>query len=458
MNANDPPKVPEAVTAAVLVGDEVLLLYRNSTLQAFAGYAAFTGGKVEACDDAHCVLGCVRDTAIPPRRTNALIREMREELGIDLAALEVTGELATFSEIGYALTPPIVPRRFSTWFYRIRLQHKPALRLDHSEHVASGWATPATWLRRYDAGDLLLVPPTRYALQDLADNPETGRLQRMAAIGTPPAGGHFIEIQPLGGVTILAVPSNTLPPARHTNCFLIGDGGNAAPRLLVDPAPKNGTTLEQLLDQVDGRCDAVFITHHHLDHNERADTLARRLNLPIWLSADTRMRIAQTRPRFFDGIPVRELTDGALATRWLGHPVRVLAVPGHDAGQLALLPDNRAWCLVGDLIQGIGTVVIAPPEGDMARYFRTLEHVISLAPRVIFPSHGMALGGTHYLEAALAHRRLRERQILDLHRRGKNEDEILATLYVDTPPALLPYARVNIRGHLAKLRNERALA
>ncbi|TAM09894.1 MAG: MBL fold metallo-hydrolase [Nevskiaceae bacterium] len=461
MNIPAPSGIPEAVTAAILVGDEILLVHRNPKLHAFAGYEAFAGGKVEAGDDAPCCLACARDSAqdsvIPPRRVNALVREIREELGFDLVALEQAGELTAFGEVGYALTPPIAPRRFSTWFYRLRLRHKPALTLNPPEHTAAGWATPAAWLARYAAGDLLLVPPTRFALQDLADNPETTQLSRMDAIGKPPTGGRFIEIQPLGGITILAVPSNTLPPAHHTNCFLIGDGTAEAPRLLVDPSPKDDATLAALIAQVEGRCDAVFITHHHPDHHERADALARRCNLPIWLSADTRTRIAIAHPHFFDGIPVRELADGETLTRWLGHPVHVLAVPGHDAGQLALLPDNRAWCLVGDLIQGIGTVVIAPPEGDMARYFKTLEHVIALAPRVIFPSHGMALGGTHYLEAALAHRRLREGQILALHRSGKSEDEILAVVYAGTPPPLLPYARVNIRSHLTKLDAEQRL-
>jgi len=51
-----------------------------------------------------------------------------------------------------------------------------------------------------------------------------------------------------------------------------------------------------------------------------------------------------------------------------------------DEGQLALMPDNRAWCIVSDLIQGVGTVVIAAPEGNMKKYFESLERVIALDP------------------------------------------------------------------------------
>jgi glyoxylase-like metal-dependent hydrolase (beta-lactamase superfamily II) len=136
----------------------------------------------------------------------------------------------------------------------------------------------------------------------------------------------------------------------------------------------------------------------------------------------------------------------------------VVAVPGHDEGQLALMPDNRAWFLVGDLIQGIGTVVIAAPEGDMAQYFATLEHVIALKPRVIYPSHGGALGGTHYLEQALSHRRLREAQIKSLIDSGLSIEQTLGEVYKGLDPRLLPLARMNIESHLAKLRNEGQIA
>ncbi|HEX7380742.1 MAG TPA: MBL fold metallo-hydrolase [Nevskiaceae bacterium] len=456
MSANS--KIADAVTAVVTVGDEILMLHRNPALHAFAGFEAFPGGQVDPDDERPSVLALPAGGDILPAHVNAMARELREETGCDLPSLADSGELEEFSEIGYALTPAFVRRRFSAWFYRIRLSRKPTLQVDAAEHTGTGWASAADWLQRYEQGALLLAPPTRFALQELAANPHVRALGRLDSIARAPKGLTLSEITVVRGVTIIMVRSNTLPPAQYTNCFLIGNGGPGAPRLLVDPSPCDDAELERLATQTAGRFDAIFITHHHPDHHERADKLARRCRVPVWLSADTHRRIAGFHPRFFEGLSVRELADGEVVTRWLDHPVRVLAVPGHDAGQLALIPDNRAWCLVGDLIQGIGTVVIQAPEGDMARYFATLEKVIALRPRVIFPSHGFPLGGTHYLQAALDHRRLRERQILELSRDGADEDEILTRIYATTPPPLLPYARLNIRSHLAKLRAEHALA
>jgi endoribonuclease LACTB2 len=154
---------------------------------------------------------------------------------------------------------------------------------------------------------------------------------------------------------------------------------------------------------------------------------------------------------------VRHYAEGDVLTRWQGEPVRLLAVPGHDEGQLAPMPESRAWCIVGDLMQGVGTVVIAPPEGDMRKYFATLRRIIDLDPQVIIPSHGLALGGTHYLQQALAHREQREREVHARHEAGMGEDQMLAEIYRGVDPRLLPLARLNIRSHLAKLREEGAI-
>jgi len=253
------------------------------------------------------------------------------------------------------------------------------------------------------------------------------------------------------------VRSNTLPPAMHTNVFWFG--GDGAPRVLVDPAPTDRAELEKLcyhLDRVG--VDLVFLTHHHPDHREYADEIARRYRVPIGLSADSRARIAaKAGPRFFEGLEVRIYGEGDELTRWQGEPVRVLAVPGHDEGQLAPMPDSRTWCIVGDLIQGIGTVVIAPPEGNMRKYFASLKRIIELDPTVIIPSHGLALGGTHFLQSALRHREQREDQIRTGHESGLSEDQILAQVYRDVDPRLLPFARMNIRSHMDKLREDGVL-
>jgi len=138
----------------------------------------------------------------------------------------------------------------------------------------------------------------------------------------------------------------------------------------------------------------------------------------------------------------------------LGQEIRVYEIPGHDEGQLALASEKLNWFLAGDLFQGIGTVVIGGEEGNMRKYMRTLERIIALSPKVIFPSHGIGLGGTYILEKTLEHRRLREEQILKLYQENKSEDDILNELYAEVNPKLHPYARKNIQKHLEKLKED----
>lgn len=447
--------IREAVTAVVQAGDEVLMVRRSPALVSFPGYWAFPGGKVDA-EDAQAdpsTHGAWRE-GLHAAQAQALFRELHEEVGLDLDGLQRSGELLDVREFGTALTPPIAPVRFDTRFFHVRLRQRPTVVLDTGEVDQFRWARPMDLMEEYERGRLLMAPPTSAALREFAaGGPPANTVVELEA----QTQGLLSMVQSVFGLRVIPVRSNTLPPAFHTNCFVIGDAGS--PAILVDPSPWNDEELDQLHGRVsDMGIGAVFITHHHPDHHERADVLARRLQVPVWLSADTRARIAARQAGFFSGLHVRTIADGDEVARWLGQPVRALAVPGHDEGQLALMPDDRAWCIVGDLIQGIGTVVIHKPEGNMRRYFQSLERIIALDPKVIAPSHGMAMGTTHRLRETLRHRREREATVLDMHRAGQTVEEMLAAIYRGLDARLLPLARQNIEAHLDKLREDGAIA
>jgi ribonuclease/clavin/mitogillin len=450
-----PAPVLDAVTAVLLHGDELYLVRRNPALPAFSGYHAFPGGKVDRTD-ADAALPGALFAGHAPRLLRALARELQEELAFDLWDAAERGHVEELLNLGEITTPAFAPLRFRTWFYKIVLRERPSFVPDPGEATEGGWLKVSEWRRRYAAGQLLAAPPTSLTIDALARD--------LALRELPPFPGTFDPerdipwIEPLAGLRILLVRSNTLPPAEHTNVFWLGGAG--APRVVVDPSPADRAELERLYRSLDAfGVDLVFLTHHHPDHREFADEIARRYGVPLGLSADTRERIARKAGAgFFEGLDVRIYGEGDELTRWQDQRVVLLSVPGHDEGQLAPMAESRAWCIVGDLIQGIGTVVIAPPEGDMGKYFASLKRVIELDPGVIIPSHGLALGGTHYLKQALRHREERESQVLVRHEAGLSEDQILAEVYRAIDPRLLPLARLNIRSHLAKLREEGRVA
>ncbi len=243
--------------------------------------------------------------------------------------------------------------------------------------------------------------------------------------------------------------SNTLPPASRTNAFLIGD-------VLVDPSPKDEDELRKFLETIkDSSIKRIFITHHHGDHHQYSREIAKFFGAPLYMSRFTRDRLLKLGGKnYFDDVDVCVVSEGEEMGRWLESAVRVYEVPGHDEGQLALAPDNMKWFIAGDLFQGIGTVVVGGEEGDMAAYFKTLKKVIELAPRAVYPSHGIALGGAHILEKTLKHRRLREEQVKALYRKGHSIEEILEKIYFDIPDGLKKYALANISSHLKKIKDE----
>ena len=444
-------KVRDAVVAVLRVNDQICAIVRQSHLLSFPGYHSFPGGKVDRTD-ADTLPEAPGLEGLEPQQVNALCRELQEELCFDLIAGLRDGTILRVQPLALALAPPFDFVRFRSQFYRIDLVCKPELTPDSGEIAELMWNTPNELLEHFRTGDALMVPPTRWLLEGLADNMDCGDLGDLS-----PKFDYDHEVpcmEVLHGLRTLHVPSQTLPPATRTNAFRIGDAD--APQLLVDPSPESKDELTRLLQTLaSDPPELVFLTHHHPDHHQFANVLARRLGLPVCISADSHGRIrAKHGFDYFDGVEVRLVGESDVMTRWHGEDVRVYSVPGHDEGQLALAPESLRWFIVGDLIQGVGTVVISAPEGDMAKYFCTLERVIDLNPDVIIPSHGIPMRSVHRLSVTLQHRRERELRILELHQSGHRNQAILETVYEGVDERLLPYAMRNIESHLVKLREE----
>ena len=90
------PLRPAAVLIALVdrpIGVTLLLTLRSETLLKHSGQVAFPGGRVDEMDD-----GVVE----------AALRETREEIGIEPAAIEVLGELPQYrTGTGYLITPVV---------------------------------------------------------------------------------------------------------------------------------------------------------------------------------------------------------------------------------------------------------------------------------------------------------------------------------------------------------------
>ncbi len=69
---------------------------------------------------------------------------------------------------------------------------------------------------------------------------------------------------------------------------------------------------------------------------------------------------------------------------------------------------------------GWSTTVVSPPDGDMAAYMASLDLLLDRDDAVYYPAHGPAVEKPHsHVRGLIAHRRMREQQILRAARRGR---------------------------------------
>ena len=111
---------------------------------------------------------------------------------------------------------------------------------------------------------------------------------------------------------------------------------------------------------------------------------------------------------------------------------------------------------MGDLVSGLGTVVIDPPDGNLRDYLASLERLRSLDLRTLIPGHGAPHRGVdRLLEALVAHRRMREGRLLQALAEGPlGLGELRARVYSDTPDADPHLAERTLVAHLEKLEVE----
>lgn len=271
-----------------------------------------------------------------------------------------------------------------------------------------------------------------------------------------PAHGTAVTVAP--GVRRLTAPNAGPYTFTGTNTYLVGERSLA----VIDPGPEGYEAHYQaLLGAIAGRpVSHIFVSHTHRDHSPLARRLALDTGALVLAEGPHRAArpLAEGETNPFDAStdgdfrPDRALADGDVVDGD-GWRVETVLTPGHTANHACFALPGTGILFSADHVMAWATTIVAPPDGAMGDFMRSLDKLIGRGDRLLLPGHGgPAEDPLPFLRGLKAHRRMRERAILQRVRQGdRTVPAITAAIYRDIDPRLHGAAALSVLAHLEEL-------
>jgi len=240
---------------------------------------------------------------------------------------------------------------------------------------------------------------------------------------------------------------------RGTGTYIIGRGEVA----VIDPGPDLPEHLDAILAAIAGETvKAILVTHNHADHSPLARPLADRTGAvtygcPIAVppgAAEVKMDDDHDEGFVAD---ITVCAGGKIEGP--GWTFEAIPTPGHTSNHIcyALAQENALFS--GDHIMGWSTTVIVPPDGDMGDYYESLRTISNRGFSTLWPTHGPPITEpAPFIDAYLAHRLDRERQILEQLTQGRERiADMVPIMYAAVDARLHPAAAQSVLAHMLHL-------
>ncbi len=281
----------------------------------------------------------------------------------------------------------------------------------------------------------------------------------------------FIEVnETFEHIIIIPLKSPTIPPATHTNCYILGSDIF----IVIDPATDNETDRIMLSERIQKKIDTgskplgVILSHHHIDHIGAAEYLRETFGFQIFAHSQT-IQLLQKQMRIDEEIITLKPIDDSPEKKHiqhLQHPIleqllsdwQLFLTPGHAPGHICFFHKEHGYLIVGDMVASVGTILIEPQDGNMRQYIESLHFLKSLQSRYAFPAHGNPIDNpSNYFEFYIQHRLFREQKVLNSlsHDTPKNLDELVKQAYNDVSSRIYGIAKLSLESHLIKLIEEK---
>ena len=233
-----------------------------------------------------------------------------------------------------------------------------------------------------------------------------------------------------------------------TNTYLVG----REDLTLIDPGPNIKEHIDEIIRVGENKIKRILVTHTHTDHSPAALPISKVLDVPMY-------------GRLIDGesswedetfIPDVILNDADII-KTDEYTLEAIHTPGHASNHLCFLIKELNCLITGDHIMDGSTVVIGPPDGNMADYLESLNKLFKYKIDCLAPGHGNFMyEPKKVIESIIRHRLSREAKVLRrLEDVGDIDLESLtAIVYDDVPEQLHPIAKFSLEAHLLKLLKE----
>ncbi len=479
---------PPRRAAGVVVrrrGDGAVLLGRRTTrARSWAGTLAFPGGAVD--DDDHLLPLLSGATGDDAAFRGAALREAFEEAGLvsfangdgSVADAEVVARVVALVVAGTSLRDALTmtmlslddrmllplgawltpERSFLVARYLWLVNDDPVRVVPPTDELDQlAFFDPVTTMIGWREGHVFLPAPIRTQLSRLATLPG-GTADDVVAeqLGRAPLEPERLRRDVIDGVVFIDTRTPTLPPATTTNCLVLGAGDV----LLVDPATPyddERARFDALLTTIlEGRrVIGIFLTHHHHDHIGDVERLRTLHGCPVYAHALTAEQVPFAVDMIIDDgyefvLPASD-DDRARTLRFVS-----VHTPGHARGHLCLFEPRRRLLVAGDMVAGVGSIIIDPPEGHMTTYLASLDRLIALQPRSLIPAHGgLLVDAVARLQQQKDHRLARQEMVRAAIAAGADDvASVVAAAYSDTPPPMLPLAARAVLAIVEKLQED----